>query len=214
MAFQWFYRESRTPPLHGRSLADFFPAKVDGWKVEDLPLGATERERAEAAEVLRLDDMVYRRFTRGPAQFTLFVSYWRRHSMPVRLVAQHTPDICWPAQGWSCTRSNRQFRLSFAGGLSRAGDYRELVALDSRRIATVFWHLADGEVVRDGLEGSTLDWWKRARDRAQEGSPTQYFIRLVTNRNFEELAQEDAWRAVIAKLELLGLREAGGALAH
>lgn len=79
------------------------PAEIvarDGWKVEYLPIADTPEAKAKVEELLNYDDAVFAVYTRGTERVSIYLAYWTPGKMSHRLVASHTPDVCWVGAGW------------------------------------------------------------------------------------------------------------------
>ena len=95
----------RIGPARAAHLKTTLPREVPGWEVDDKALGETEAVHAAVDKWLRLDDFVFRSYSRGRVHFDVYVAYWGPGKMPVQMVASHTPDRCWTENGWKCTES-------------------------------------------------------------------------------------------------------------
>lgn len=184
------------------ALKDLFPKTLGNWVVSDLPLGETEWLKSVTKEMLRFDDYVYRAFRHGDLEFTIYVAYWRRNSMPAQLVAQHTPDACWPQQGWRCINSGGD--TSIAGSLQPL-NYRVFNQGENNNpVYVAFWHLADGKIQGSLEDEGHWQWWRDSLTRAAAGSPRQFFVRVSSNRPWTEILRQPEFRLVMDQLVELG----------
>ena len=188
------------------------PAELPGWQARDEPLGANELLRGQVEAMLNYDAYVYRVFVRGDKQIGVYLAYWRKDRMPVSRVASHTPDRCWTENGWNCESMtfNEVWPVP-GGGTFQPGQRRVFLSPNNTRENVVFWHLVNGKAFDFG-ERFTLfthpgKWFRDTLAYAALGSGEQCFIRLTSNRPFEELAGDPGWEQLLGALGKLGLAE-------
>jgi hypothetical protein len=193
-------------------LAKILPANAAGWVVRDEPLGATEFVRSEVEKTLNYDDVVNRTYRKGDRSFGLYVAFWAAGRMPVQKVASHTPDRCWSENGWKCEQMRAGDRLPLGNGELKPAYWRLFSApgANGLRQYVLYWHLVDGELYDygDGFNRrpDPLKWWRETLHYAIKGSADQYFIRLTSDRPFEEIQSDPGFQQVLAGLAQLGLR--------
>lgn len=71
-----------------------------GWKVDFQPIADTPEMKAKVDELLNYDDAVFTVYTKGSERLSVYIAYWAPGKMSHRLVAGHTPDVCWVGAGW------------------------------------------------------------------------------------------------------------------
>lgn len=191
-------------------LKNRLPTNVEGWQSLEEPLGATEAVRGAVESMLNFDDYYYRIFTRGDTHIGVYVAYWKRDRMPVSRVATHTPDRCWTENGWTCEAMKfNEVWQSPKTGVFQPAQWRIFVSPGNSRENVVFWHLVNGKAFDFG-ERFTLfthpgKWLRDTLTYAVLGSGEQYFIRLTSNRPFEEFAGDTGWNEMLLALGQLGL---------
>jgi len=82
---------------------DLVPKQEDlppGWTVEYKPIADTPEMKAKVDELLNYDDAVYAVYSKGLQRISVYIAYWTPGKMSQRLVAAHTPDVCWVGAGW------------------------------------------------------------------------------------------------------------------
>lgn len=197
-------------------LGTLLPAALDGWTIRDEPLGPSEFMQDAVAKNLNYDDYVNRIYQRGPRQFGVYVGYWSPGRMPVQKVASHTPDRCWTENGWRCEAEEYAYTLGLQGppvARNRAplkpGQWRRFTSPNGVRQDVVFWHLVGGELYDFGERFNAaphpLKWWRDTVRYAFSGSAEQYFIRLTSDRSFEELADDPGFLRILEVLGRMGL---------
>jgi len=107
----WLPRTKEQSKAALPALSSVAPDELDGWQVEDLPLGATEALSNAAVQALNFDAHVYREYRRGGESFAVYAAYWRAGRMSVQETSGHNPDVCWPADGWTCVASREGYQL-------------------------------------------------------------------------------------------------------
>ena len=196
-------------PGKGRHLHAALPHDIAGWSGLDVPLGQTEAAEGQVEGVLRYDDVYNREFSSLRGKVSLYVAYWEPGKMPVQLVASHTPDRCWTSAGWNCRAMQHGATLP---GL-RPGAGRDFEGPHMLRLNVIFWHLV-GDDLYDYGERFTqvphpLKWWRDAAKQMVTRPKEQYFIRLTSDRPFEEIWEDPGFQEVLAALAKLGLKAEG-----
>jgi hypothetical protein len=199
-----------------RKLSEIVPAKVEGWRAEELPLAATEGMLEHVNKVLQFDDSVQRVYTQGDTQVIVYAAYWTPGKVTTADAGTHNPDSCWVAAGM-----NRTERL-----YSQSGDVlgRPLLpyeygayAKDGRVTYVMFWHLVQGvpqryesqkEGWRNGLAGRlerlplVLDDIRRyGLNQKRE----QLFVRISANKPLETLRADPAFDRLLGSVDSLGV---------
>lgn len=91
------------PTFHGK-MAELLPPAPLGWSRTEQPIADTPEMRQKVDELLSFDDGVFYIYTSGSLRLSVYVAYWQPGKMSSRLVAGHTPDVCWVGAGWKCTK--------------------------------------------------------------------------------------------------------------
>lgn len=174
----------RPPPETDPTRLDALPARFEGWQAFDIAIDES------VAEMLAADHHVQRayRHDQGYVVF-VYVGYYgtRRGGTP-----EHTPDVCYPAQGWAILESHER-RVGGRDGF----DLREfLVEQEGERRLVHFWYRTDHA---SGLTSTTdlrlHHFWSRLTRNRGDGA----LVRLSTIIRGEEV---DAARARLLGLEV------------
>lgn len=94
-----------------------------GWTVEYKPIADTPEMKKAVAELLNYDDAVYAVYSNGTRHLAVYIAYWTPGKMSHRLVAGHTPDVCWVNAGWKVLEAESGVSLATSdepGGRSKA----------------------------------------------------------------------------------------------
>lgn len=179
-----FFVGLRPPPprtFHG-SVKDLLPKIEDmpGWKVEYLPIADTPEMQAKVNEELNYDDAVFAVYTRGTERVSIYIAYWTPGKMPHRLIATHTPDVCWVGGGWKTEAAESGVRWTVDGGRALLPCESREMTLNGNREHVVFWHVANGKSILYGTQGPA-PWYAFITDlfsRNLDQRPEQFFIRI------------------------------------
>lgn len=70
------------------------------WTLEYRPVAETAEMQKAVGEILNFDDAVYAIYDNGGLRVSIYAAYWSPGKMSHRLIAGHTPDVCWVGGGW------------------------------------------------------------------------------------------------------------------
>ena len=204
------FRQGRSAlPGKGLHLTQALPTNPTGWTGHEVPLGATEAVQRAAEKTLQFDDVYFREFNSPRGTVSLYAAYWGPGKMPTQLVASHTPDRCWTSAGWVCETMRHQTGMEGTHVILRAGEWRLFSAPNAPRLNVQFWHLVGSETYDYGERFNQVpSVWRWLRDAAKQvfrSPPEQYFIRLTSERSFDELKGDPGWEELLQALAKLGL---------
>ena len=197
------------------SLARLLPAEVDGWTVEDLPLGETESSSAAAIQTLQMDDYAYRVYRRSGAEVAVYVAYWRPGNPVADEVYRHTPDQCWPAAGLVCRESASNVDRPFPAVQLEPGEYRRFASSGSD-IHVWFWRIEGGQV-SPVLPANPAMGWRELVQRGRVklgtalllGRKESVLVRISSNLDPASAGRESLFTTIAESLAGTGLvREA------
>lgn len=208
----------RRTPARPMGLAARMPQQIAGWTGRDEPLGATENASTAAATNLNYDDYVFRVFTKPGQSFGVYVAYWGAGRLPIQKAASHTPDRCWTENGWSCLEQRYDVPLQAGTTPLRPAQWRRFQppgGMSDRPQYVLYWHLVGREQYdygrRFNARPDLVKWWSDTVRYAFSGSEEQYFIRLTSDRPFEEVWPDSGVQEVLVGLAKLGLAKPGWA---
>jgi hypothetical protein len=203
-AFRPLPAPSLTTPL-----ADLLPRQVEGWTVKDQPIAETEEMKKAVGELLNYDDAIFRTYTQGNTSIAVYVAYWKPGEMSPRLIAGHTPDVCWVGAGWKCTARDFAYRVNLPGKdirTAQAGTYE----ISGNIQHVLLWHLHGNKLVSYKV-GGPPPWWASLSDLWKEGlnqRGEQFFIRISSNLPTEDSLQTAPMRSAIEALGPVALYQA------
>lgn len=193
------------------NLRTLFPtaSELPLWVIQFRPVAESAEMQKAVGELLNFDDAAYAVYANGSTQVSLYAAYWSPGKMSHRLIAGHTPDVCWVGAGWELMKAERTdlqvkeivgpaedhlLRSKEPGDSGRHVlassfplEYREF-KLGGRTEFVVFCHLVGGRTMSYGTEGvppwfSFLwDLWVRGLRQREE----QFFVRISSNRPLAE----------------------------
>lgn len=216
VGLQWFRMRDikegdRVSAVRPSNLARQLPTSLGGWPGRDEALGPNEVARSAVERVLNYDDYVYRIYERGGRRIGIYAAYWSAGRMPLQKVASHTPDRCWTENGWQCEEMRHAESLRTGNLVLRPAQWRSFrpPAASGQREYVLYWHRVGDRLYdygdRFNNRPGIVQWWRDTVLYAFAGSEEQYFIRVTSNRPFEELSGEPAWRELLESLARLGL---------
>lgn len=196
-------------------LAGVLPLAITGVEVRDIAIASTTEMKRAVSELLNYDDAVCRVYESQGVRITVYVAAWAPGKMSPRLVAGHTPDVCWPAAGWE-RRSREEPALSRVDELCAAagfvpGAYR-VFTQGGEREYVLYWHSVGNDFQSYGRTGGP-PWWAFAAEVwhfGVVGSPReQRFYRISSNQPLESVWARPAFTSLRAALDKLGLAARG-----
>ena len=194
----------------GKALAELLPKTLSGFGVHDEPIAATDEMKRAVGELLNFSDAAYRIYQAPGRRVSVYVAWWETGRMSPRLVAAHTPDVCWPVVGW--TRApDREKNL---GGLGLAlaqeafapAEMRVFVASEKPEYV-VFWHRV-GDRLLSYNTGWAPPWWAWLDELWRDGlagRKSQLFVRISSDVPLETLWRDPALEPLRTALLELGL---------
>ena len=187
-------------------IALLLPAESSGWTIE------TTTGLRQFAGVLRTTQLAERSDRQAgpdgqPVEVVLYVAHWNPGQAPVSLVASHTPDACWPGTGWAIQFvADPQVVLRLDGRPLPRAEHRIFRHPEAPAAQQVwYWHVYDGRVInyRDPYSVPALIELALRYGFKREGE--QYFVRLSSNRPWEQLANEPLLGQIFGNLSHIGL---------
>ena len=185
------------------ALAALLPAAPPGWTAQTTP------DLEQYSGTLHTHALVERVYSEGPglgsAHVTLYLAYWRPGEAPVSLVDAHTPDSCWPGTGWEAKPVPDTRSVLKLGGRMLAPAECRLFALNQFETRVWFWHLYGGRPVVFVDPHSAISLVKLAWHFGLGSQRDQLFVRVSSNRSWDEIAAEPILTRFFENLSPLGL---------
>ncbi|MBS0663411.1 MAG: exosortase/archaeosortase family protein [Verrucomicrobia bacterium] len=184
-------------------LAAVLPAAAPGWEVN------TNTDLYRFSETLHTELMAQRTYTRpsdhGGDIVIVYLAYWRPGQASVSLVASHTPDACWPGSGWDAQPVARpRVRLPIGDRTLADAEMREFTSR-GRTQNVWYWHLYDGHPLAHENPNSPRELLRLAWHYGFRRSGDQLFVRISSNRPWEEIRHEPFMESLFTRLQPMGL---------
>jgi exosortase len=203
--FQVNSRVSTQAATVAPELAELLPAEPPGWQV------MTPKDLYRFSGILQTTDLLQRLYVRpterGTVEFTIYVAHWAPGQTTVSRVASHTPDACWPGAGWTPqpTGGGRTQAVALPGLILAPAEYRIFRNEFGHNQNVWFWHIFDGRAIdyRDPYSLPALLQIALQYGFRRQG--TQYFVRISSNRSWDEIAEEPLLREILSNLDRVGL---------
>lgn len=194
------YGQTRVPePAFRGNLRELLPPAPAGWTMKEKRIAESPEMQKAVGEILNFDDGVFADYL-GPAgeRLSVYIAYWTPGRMSHRLVAGHTPDVCWVGNGWlKASSSDTEHALpDFPVGEAR------IFKANGTAEHVWFWHLVGAESMRYGT-GYVPPWTAAITDLFRRGlnqREEQFFIRLSSNRELQPQLSEPVLPLIIEGL--------------
>lgn len=191
------------PSFHGE-LAKVLPPAPEGWTIVVKEIANTPEMKEAVGELLSYDDGVFVDYTNGTNRLSVYIAYWTPGKMSQRLVAGHTPDVCWVGNGWKKESSETVSGLTVNDGRLLPPAEGRLFTIEGRPEYVWFWHVV-GPDVKSYAAGFTPPWYVSFIDLWEKGllqRQEQFFIRLSSAVPLTDAGLSPALDAVLAHLPL------------
>lgn len=193
------------------SLAKRLPANLPGGSVRDEPIAATEEMKKAVGELLNFNDGIYRVYQLRDARISVYAAWWEPGRMAPRLVATHTPDVCWSGNGWVRDKAAETklgagiYELAATGFAD--GECRVFVA-NGKPEYVIFWHKVGDEML-SYKNGWAPPWWAWLDEMWRSGlniRKEQLFVRISSDKPLEVIWSKPEMEPLRRALLGLGLK--------
>lgn len=207
LAVWWQFRQTIAAEAHPRtsSLAELLPGTVSGWETADEAVADTEEMKRAVAEMLNYDEAILRTYRQKDRTVSVYIAYWRPARFHPRLVAQHTPDVCWTGAGWRMSDAAQLIVPLGFGGQTVPGESR-VFEQGGQRLKVAYWHLVGGRVYHSA-NSQGVTFVRNLFDDLRRGQREQYFIRVSHNWPAGQVPDEPLFAEIWRATGSLGLRD-------
>lgn len=208
----WRKEQTQLRLVGDESLAKRLPASLPGGTAHDEPIAATEEMKKAVGELLNFNDGIFRIYQWPDARVSVYVAWWEAGRMSPRLVATHTPDVCWPGNGWTKEPMAENELAGLRAELSAMGfsiGECRTFRLQNKPEYVVFWHRVGDEMLsyKTGYAPPWWAWldeiWRGGLNLRQE----QLFVRISSDRPLKSVLQKSELEPLRRALLELGLRQ-------
>lgn len=185
-------------------ILSFLPAEPEGWGT------ATSRGLYRFAEILETDHLGQRTYVKEMIngerlQITFYLAYWPAGQAGVSVVASHTPDACWPGAGWTPMPTEvTEVELALGDRTIGRSEYR-LFNNDRIPQHVWFWHSYDRELIREFDPRRPWELLKSVFTYGVRSEGEQLFVRMSSNRPWEDFKDEPLITEILSGLQPFGL---------
>ena len=124
--------------------------------------------------------------------------------MDPRLVAVHSPDVCWIAAGWKQAGPPSHWTpITSSGRGLGVGERRTFIDGGGVVQNVVFWHLVGGEpsgYMGRAFRNESFWSWDKIFRNPRAAIYEQWFIRVSTPGGLEDLQNDPLWGEILNKL--------------
>ncbi|MFH1496591.1 MAG: exosortase-associated EpsI family protein [Verrucomicrobiota bacterium] len=196
------YGGSRVPEprFHGE-VAKLLPPAPPGWTMTEKSIADTPEMKEAVDELLNYSDGTFVEYSNGNQRLSVYIAYWVPGKMSHRLVAAHTPDVCWVGNGWEKIQSKQITDMVIENQPIPAIQDR-LFEANGQAEYVWFWHLVGNESKSYGTghvppwHAAITDLWVKGLNQREE----QFFIRISSNVPLEKLLGNSPLKAVLVQL--------------
>ncbi len=188
---------SRPVMLH-ETLLRRLPSPPATWAVTDLPVATSEEMKKAVKELLNYDGAVFREYRHAGKSLTLYAAYWQPRRFHPRLVAMHTPDVCWVSNGWQMEQPDYAWKLDRFGLDFWPAQYRWFRAENSSQ-HVLYWHVVNGRLSGYALgpQSRNDDFLANFWPDLRMGAGEQFFIRFASAVPWSEWEREPFFRELL-----------------
>ncbi len=166
-------------------VSDLLPPSPAGWSIKEKPIAESEELKQAVGELLNFDDGTFVEYTSTDGdRISVYIAYWTPGKMSHRLVATHTPDVCWVGAGWKKEAEAKVTGLNTTSGNEIPTGESRIFMANGAPEHVWFWHLV-GDESKSYDTGSNPPWHAALSDLFCKGlnqREEQFFIRLSSNR--------------------------------
>lgn len=213
IGLQWWTASAHMKStLEDKRLANLLPEKLGArGDARDEPIAASEEMKKAVGELLNFNDGLYRIYSLPDARVSVYVAWWEAGRMSPRLVAAHTPDVCWPGNGW-LRDTAAEAGLSALGEKLRAKGFSDgelrVFLMQNKPEYVAFWHKVGDEMLSYGT-GFAPPWWAWLDEMRRGGlnlRKEQLFVRISSDRPLQDILDKPELEPLRRALLNLGLR--------
>ena len=142
------------------------------WQIAaDIPLDSSIRD------ALKLDDYLFRSFTDGSENVTLYIGYYFSNR---KVGASHDPLVCFPGQGWTLKNRKKDKMNVLVNDKNKTVSYATMTAQRSgNKEFLLYWFQAYDIPTSDTLSQKAMLLWRKILTGGEESA----FVRISIDMN-------------------------------
>jgi exosortase len=184
-------------------LSALLPPAPPGWTAQSTP---NLDQYSGVLETHTLVEKVYSSGTApGSAHVTLYLAYWAPGQAAVSLVDAHSPDACWPGTGWELEPGASRREPVEVGNRTLAPAECRVFSRNGLETRVWFWHLNGGRPLAFVDPYSAPRLLGLGLRYGFSRPAAQLFVRISSNRPWQEIASQPTVRQFLENLKPLGL---------
>jgi len=197
-AFQLVSRANAGEGARHSDLVGRLPVKPAGWKVTDRPIAQTPEMQKAVDEMLNYSAALFREYERPGKSLSVYVAYWEPRKFHPRLIAIHTPDVCWVGNGSKMLQADYDYAVKIDGVQALPAQYR-LFASGGTNIHVLYWHVVSGRLsgYASGPSSASNSFLDNFIKDMREGAGEQFFIRISSPQPWSEWADDSLLKDVL-----------------
>ncbi|MCX6953074.1 MAG: exosortase-associated EpsI family protein [Verrucomicrobia bacterium] len=166
--------------FHGKVI-NLLPSAPAGWARSEKIIAETPEIKQAVAELLNYKDAVLVDYTQGRRRVSVYIAYWEPGRMSQRLVAGHTPDVCWVANGWK-KETAAHLRPPSQIAVERLMAQDRVFTFGEQTEYVWYWHIV-GNQVRPPSDGHKPwhQWFSDLLSYGLNQRQEQFFVRISSN---------------------------------
>lgn len=168
-------------------LIEKIPSPPAPWTVKDMNIASSEEMKRAVNELLNYDKAVFREYSDGNRTLSLYVAHWQPRKFHPRLIAIHTPDVCWVGNGWKMEAADYSYAVNLTAGPAWPAQYREF-SINGTTSYVLYWHVMNGKLSGYAVGPGSLQnsFFRGLVHDMREGVGEQFFIRISSNRPWRD----------------------------
>jgi hypothetical protein len=183
---------------HHENLLDSLPSYFEGWEVRDIPIAESEEMKKAVNELLNFEKAIFREYKKGGRVLQVYAAYWSPRKFHPRLIADHTPDVCWVSNGWRMSKPNYAYQVPSNNLTLQHAQYR-LFEANGAFLNVIYWHVVDGRLsgYAEGVNTRSNKFTDDVISSIKNGSGEQFFIRLSSPQSWDEWRGDPLYEEII-----------------
>jgi hypothetical protein len=176
------------------------PSSLPGWDIRDLPIATSDSVQKAVGEMLNFDQAVFREYRQEGRVFYVYVAYWRPYTFNSRLIAIHTPDVCWVGGGWLMSNPAYAYSVMLPGELKAWPAQYRLFTKEGEIQHVLYWHIVEGRLSgfaqgpdSRSYQSTVARFWEGIKG---QGSGEQFFIRFSSPEPFSRWEKDPGFRQI------------------
>ncbi len=179
-------------PTFTQSVREILPAAPEGWRLQEKEIASSPEMKEAVGELLNFNDGTLADYL-GPAgeRISVYIAYWRPGKMSHRLVAGHTPDVCWPGNGWRKAEGSRLPAKRLPNGKSVPPGEARVFMIGNDKEYVWYWHVVGSKSLSYQSDSSPpwhaaiTDLFKKGLNQREE----QFFIRVSASTDLAKFME-------------------------